>query len=385
MLKPMAVLALTLLMPGAAARAEDGMRLGQDLYISGLDVTVSEAGLDDVFAAGEAVAVRAPLGGTAHLAGREVTVTAPVGNVYAAGQAVVLSASVAGNATLAGYRVTQGGGVAGNLRAAGNQLDVAAPVGGTAALAGHLVRIDAPIAGDVALSADKVEWGPAARIDGRLRLRVGDPEMAEVPARVAPADRVSVTVSADAATAAGSTGAGAGAPAAGAMRAHPGAMGPVLAWIGGVLVVAVLAAALALIWPDWTNRRAGLLRERPWRELGFGVLGQSAMIGLAVILILSLYGILIAPLPVVLAMLAAYLGRLLAAYAVGAGLLRLAGRDMDPWWARLGAALLGAVVTALVAMIPWIGWPAILLLSLAGTGALIAPWIASRFRVEPAA
>ncbi len=343
----------------AAAEEEGRFRLGADHFAAGDSVRHDASGAENLFLAGETVRQEAAIDGTGHLAGRRVFVAAPVGgSLYAAGMDVDLSADVAGDATLAGYRVEVAAPVAGNLRAFAARLSVGAPVGGTALLAGETVRLDAPIAGDAAIATERISFGPAARIDGTLRLYGDRAERIEIPESVIASDRVTRLPRADWRE---------------IERPVPriGWGGLIGGFLGGVLVVAAVAALIAAVAPGPMADMRRRILDRPFGTLGWGFLTLSAVIGATVVVALTLIGIFVAPAFLLLAALGAFLGYVIGAYSFGAGLLIAVGRG-EP--ASLGqralAALLGALLAGLLALIPILGWLFVLALLLAGVGAL---------------
>lgn len=382
-------LCLTLLLLVAApplAAAEDGvLRLGDDVFAAGNDVTINSihAGdggtfpvVDDVFLAGDRVALTArplagfaalppAIGGSAHLAGRRVAVEAGVaGDVYAAGYEVTTVLPVEGDATLAGYEVTAGP-VAGDLRAAGRRVTLAGPVGGYAALAGDRVTVDAPVAGDLALTAREVTFGPEARVGGRVILiaEAGEPVVA-VPDRVAPADRVErvTPVEADARP---------DVPAAIPRPAPAADRG-----FGATLVTLALLVALvtlaALLLPDRMARARTQLLARPWAALAVGAAAISALMGSVILAASTVVGLVLVPILLLAIPVAGLAGYVVGAHALGVRItaaLGLAAPVTAPAQARAAAA--GVLALALAGLVPLLGWIVLLAVSLAGLAMLV--------------
>ncbi len=349
--------ALFLALPAAADDAGGRFALGADVYSAGGSVAHAAAGADTVFLAGETVRQSAPIAGSGHLAGRRIAVAAAVGgNLYAAGMDVAVTAEVAGDATLAGYAVDLDAPLGGNLRAFAARLRIGAPVAGTALIGAERVTLDAAIAGDVALSAERVDFGPGARIDGSLRLYGDRPERLEVPERVIAADRVSRHPRAD---------------WRGIDRPGPSWLQLIGGFLAGVLGVAAVAALIAAVAPATLAEMRRRILARPFATLGWGFLTLSAAIGAAVVLALTLIGIFVSPAALALAALGGFLGYVVGAYSFGAGLMIAVGRgEPDSLGARMLAALIGAGLAGLLALIPLAGWLFVLALVLAGVGAI---------------
>jgi hypothetical protein len=329
-------------------------RFGGDIYAAGGTVNVTDAGADDVFAAGERVTLQAPATGSAHLAGRVVRSDAAVGaDLYAAGFSVEIAGTVAGDATAAGHSVRLGADVAGDLRAFATDVLVLAPVGGAAMFAAEHVRLDAPIAGDVSMAVRSAEFGPQARIDGHLTLYADDDVV--VPEHVIPAERVE-------------------------RRAlerweRPGAFEVIAYLAGGVVIALIVAvAALAIILAvarDWSKHTCEKAIERPFRSIGLGFVALAMAIGAVPLVAATIVGAPLTPFVAILALLVAMFGWLLGVYALGIGVWRRRGRPSPlTYRGRFGLACLGLLITGVVGLIPILGWMFCLAIALLGVGAL---------------
>lgn len=341
---------------GFAQDDEARFEFGGDLYAAGEAPVLRGEAAGSLFAAGERVRSEVELDGSAHLAGRAVGVAAPVGgNVYAAGWSVEIEAPVAGDVSAAAYMVEVDAEVAGTLRAAASEVEIRAPVG-AALLAAERVRLDAEIRGDARIMAEEVDWGPDARIGGRLTLAE---DAAAPPPSVIPPERVERF---------------AGEPWE---RAGPGPVAVVIGAVLGVLgtigaVVLVQALFLGAV-PGWTEALAFDLAERPFRSLGAGFLAASALAGSIPVLAITLVG---APLIVVSILaipLAGLAGVALGAWGIGAALWRLANRPApEGFWLRLLIGVIGLLALGLLSLIPIAGWVILVAVTLAGLGAACA-------------
>ncbi|MGC9368802.1 MAG: hypothetical protein ACP5DX_04585 [Paracoccaceae bacterium] len=344
----------------AHAEEVETFRIGQDAFIAGPTAVHSEDGADDLFMAGETVRVEAPIAGSAHLAGRRVEIDRTIGgDLYAAGMDVFLRGALAGDATVTGYSVEIREAIGEDLRASGANLTIAGTVAGTALLAGDVLRIESTISGDVQLSARQVEFGPEARIEGLLTLVSEAPGDIEVPARVIPEDRVT-------------------------RREVEGwqrdlrSVGAVSWWqvlwrvLTGVVVTAALVALVAAVLPGPLAEMRRRLLAAPLRSLWFGFLGVSTMTGAAVLLAMTVIGMLLSPAVLLLAILLGVAGYFIAVYAFGVGLLMAVGRaEPASLGDRVLAGALGAVVAGLIGLVPLLGWLFVLALGLAGAGGLV--------------
>ena len=368
-----------LLLLAVPAQAQDGdglFRFGGDVFAAGGALTIDAPDTDDVFAAGQRVDLTVPIAGSAHLAARRVAADAEVaGNLYAVGADVTVTAPVAGDATLAGYDVAVDAAVTGDLRAAGRHVRVAAPVAGSALLAGDTVALDAAVTGDASIDADALDFGPGARVDGRLLLYGDAAADLIVPDGVAAADRVERHPEEPRP----SFGSG---PSSGPLPSGArGWLGIATGFVVGVLILAVLAFLAAIVAPAGMERLGDRIADRPFRTLGIGFLTLAALIGATVLAIMSIIGVLAAPAIMLATVLLCFVGYLVAVYLVGRAVLVWTGQlppDTTP--ERALAALTGAAVVSVVALVPFLGWPLILLLTLAGLGALSVAWFRPEFR-----
>ena len=344
----------------AHAEEVETFRLGQDAYMAGSTVVHSDEGADDLFMAGETVRVEAAISGSAHLAGRRVEIGQSIDrDLYAAGMDVVLRGRLAGDANLSGYSVEIRDAVGGDLRASGANLTIAGPVAGTALLAGDILRLENVIGGDVQLSARQVEFGPEARIDGTLTLVSEAPGEIEVPPHVLPEDRITRRE----------------------MEGWPRDLRPVagISWwqvlwraLTGVAVTAALVALIAAVLPGPLAEMRRRLLSAPLRSLWFGFLGLSTITGAAILLAMTLIGMVLTPAVLILAFLFGVIGYFIAVYAFGVGLLMAVGRAEPASLAdRALAGAVGAVVAGLIGLVPFLGWLFVFALGLAGAGGLV--------------
>jgi len=216
------------------------------------------------------------------------------------------------------------------------------------------VLIDGPIAGDVIVNAGRIELGPHARIAGRLRYgsryEVDRDQAAEVTGGI---ERMEMR---------------AGWPQFDEAHRHSSHISGWLFTLGLLLLAAVLVAVL----PGLTAAVGDRLRARPWFSLLIGFVALVCIPAAAVVLLITVIGI-----PLALLAIAGYFVLLLLGYVVcGVALghwllarLRAAAAGSSIW--RIGAAVLGVLIVALLARIPFVGGLVVLAALLLGLGALI--------------
>ena len=145
--------------------------------------------------------------------------------------------------------------------------------------------------------------------------------------------------------------------------------------IGQVLLVTVIAVAFSALAPTATATIAELNNSRVRRSLWIGFLTLSTLTGGAFVLAMTFIGLLVTPLVAILVLLTALSGLVAGSYGLGVRLTRLAGRSAAlTKTAVLRDALAGSITTALILVIPVVGWIALCLVVLFGIG-LLTNWL----------
>ncbi len=354
-------LALALLATAASAQEDSAsLSFGGDMFLAGEDVRMTATGTDDLFIAGETVRAVADITGSAHAAGRRVSLDGSVGqDVYAAGMDLTVSGPVRGDASLAGYDIQVKGAIGGDLRASGAKITVDAPVAGYAVIAGEEVNLNSIISGDARVAGQGLVFGPDARVDGKLTVYEQHEGQAEVPDTVVSADRLERILLED-------------------WEEGNWNVPRVFNWwdavvsfITCVFVVAAIAALIAAVAPQQLAMMRSRTLEAPFRSLWLGFMMQSALIGSVLLFAMTIIGIFMVPAMIIISLIAGFIGYVVGTYAFGVGLLLAIGRsEPDTLGERAIAAGVGALLTGLLVLIPFIGWLFMISLTLAGVGAL---------------
>lgn len=343
-----------------AAQETESLSFGDDAFIAGQDVVYDGDTVDDLFIAGQTVGIASGVGGTAHAAGRRVTVDAPVsGDLYAAAQSITINQAIAGDATLAGYEILISSAIGGDLRSGSSRLVLDAPVAGSAIIGAETVELNTVISGDLMLASENAEFGRDARIEGQLIIYEEDLGTLDIPARVAEDAQVERRE----------------------LREWDGDV-PSLAprvsvrnvvgsFLAGVLVVTLAAALIAGLVPEHLAAMRKRIIASPFWILWIGFLSQSAVVGSAFILALTVVGLLAVPVSILLAILIGLLGYVIGAYAFGVGLMMAFGRPLpEDIGDRALAGAVGALAVGLIGLVPFLGWLFVLAVSLTGIGAI---------------
>ena len=328
------------------------------------------------------------------LAGRSVTVKATVSDdIFAAGRDVTFDAATVNNAVVAGYDVEQRGGTATDFVAAAANLKISGVIKDDLVAGARSVRIgnEASIGGDVRLAAETIEM--EGQIDGSMRAAAQ---------RVTIAGKVTGKVDLLARRIVIARGAvitgdliyrgkekpeiAEGATISGQVRQIPielpdlQSVGWAVLGFGLLLGLAWALATLLLViivhlaFPNFVATSSHNLREHPWSNLGRGIAVALIATALAGALMASVFAI---PLGSALFMslaIAWLLGLATVAACIGLWIRnwRTKGAEDVPassltWW-----AVLGAVILALMLIVPIVGWLIVGLATAAGLGAATA-------------
>ena len=322
------ILTLALFAPAFTLAAPDSdLLFGGDYFAARNRVETALTGANDVFLAGEYAKVTTPVQGSVHAMARNVRIDASVaGNLYAAGQDVLITQAVAGNASLGGYTIDINNDIGGNLRASGTNLTLKGTVAGTAIMTAKNLHILGTIEGDALLNARNITFGPNAQINAQINGQVTlyDHDSSEIPSSVAPKDRITLKTK---------------------------------------------------IAPTATAKISELGKGSIGRSWWIGFLTISALIGAAIVLAMTIIGMLATPVIAVIVLLTALAGLVAGAYGFGAKLTQLAGRNAAlSEVAVLRDTLTGIIAAALILLVPFVGWFALWVLVLFGIG-LLSRWL----------
>ena len=324
-----------------------------DAYLAGGTVTSSGKVPGDLAAAGGTVIITGDVGLDALVAGGNVSVLAPVGDdLRVAGGNVTVQGKVGGDLVMAGGQASVGGaGITGDAAIAGGSVALEAPVGGSVRIAGGDVIIDAPITGNVTVMARSLTLGSHAVINGKLAYTADSAltqkDGATVKGSVSYTPRPAKEVSARSIAAL------------------------VSAWLfGKFLILLVSALLLGLLMKRYSSelvRRAG---ERPWAEMGRGVLVFVALPAISFILLITFVGIPFGVIGLLSFVAVLILSWIVAPILLGSLLYRWITKG--GWVVNWKTILLGVFVYCLLTFVPVVGWIVQALLGLLALGSVIA-------------
>jgi len=337
--------------------------------LSGETVLVRTPADGDLYAAGGRVDVLAGVNGDAVVAGGHVTIDGPVaGDVIAAGGSVSLRGAVGDDARLAGGEViinadigdgavVAGGNltlapaarVGGDLMFGGGRIELAGQVQGDARLAGNEIAIDGQVGGNVELTGEKIRIGPNARIRGTLTYRSMKPAVIDPLAQIDGAvTRLPLPV-----------------------HERPDAVGVAVAAGLGWLGLGVTGIVLFLLLPRQALGVAAVMAAEPWKVLGLGLAMFAATPLVAILLLGTGLGALLAWMLLMVYALLLLTGFLNGVLFLARLVLNRVRKSTEP--GKLAVSLTFLVmllVVMLVALVPLLGFLVVLLLLVAGVGGI---------------
>lgn len=344
-------------------------------------------------AADEALTLTEASSGNAYLAGANVRVTAPVsGDVSALATDIIVLAPVNGDALLVGANVEAAGPIDGDLRAFGGRVSVKGNAEGDIFVTGGSVRISGQGA-DMRIGGVNVEVtggsrGPVSIVGGSITLGgefAGDVEVfASDHLTLLPNTVIHGSLEYDAPQQAdiqegaiiegdvAYTGSASFLPTKEEAQTFAVA-GAGLFLIVRIVAVMIAAGLVAGLFPAFANDVASRILMRSWRKfillalLGLGIAFVTPVLGF--FLAASFVGLGVAFLLGAAYILLGLLSYFTAGILVGALIARrLLKREKVTW----RSAILGTLILSLVGMIPLIGTPVVVILTVASAGAIAA-------------
>ena len=356
------VVAIVLFFSPATAQERAG-RSGAGGHAS---VSSSQVVNGDYFAFGETVEISGTINGDLYASGGRVVIDGSVnGDVLVAGGRVSLSGTVSQDVRAAGGQVTITGSVGRNLTVAGGEVELARSAvvrGGVVAAAGN-VNLSAPVGGAAKVAARTLTL--ANRVGGNVDAAVGT---LRIDSRADIQGDVSYWSGREASVSEGARIRGKivrNVPPE-RPRLFPAAF---FAWLAFVSINFVSTLILGLLsmrfLPRFHQSVITTLGERPWASLGIGFVAAVVLPVVCGLLFATVVAI-----PLALILLAAlfillYWARIYAIGRIGESILA----RLRPASGHASAFVLGLFVYYLLAIIPFIGWVVVPLVTLFGLGA----------------
>ena len=363
---------------------------GNDLYIAGGKVVVTETVAGDLLAAGGSLIINGPVGADLQAVGGNLIVNGPVGDdLRVAGGDITLVSRVGGDVVIYGGSVTipdgvvvegdviirsgalhLGGTIMGDLRVDASVVDFSGTVKGNAKFIGdEKIRLSGRVEGQSLAAAPELVLGPGAGFGEDIVYWRKDGQMDFGRAPIGGQARFSPELKRDE-----------------THGQHPFKERTVrrgleavfsLFFLGTLLSGTLVIALCVALFPKVFREAGEILHETFLKSLGVGILTYLLLPVSAVIAMVTLVGIPVGLVLAVLFGLSVIFGRVITAIVFAAWIER---RRADQWSSgRLMIAGMGVyTVIKLVGLVPFLGWVLVLLTTLTGYGALVAVLVSRR-------
>lgn len=352
------------LLPGATFGAtfseEDytyvDQQITDDFYAAGQTVEIANDVRGDAFIGAGKIGIAAGVSQDLMLGGDEILIDGEVGDdVRAAGRLINVNSTIKDDVMLAGQTVTftPNSFVGGDLYLVAMFVDLEGEVNGDVRGAGRTVFINGPINGNLTLaSVEKLRFGPEAKVNGSLwyrsSLRADIPEgvvSGEVTYMPRPVQKVE--------------------------RRAPG----VLAGFSVFSLLATLVFGFVLLLASrfFILNTAGHAYESTLQSIGIGFLILIVTPILFIILLATVIGIPLAFILIASWLIALYVAKVTAAFLIGFKILRVSPKST---FGRVFLSFaIGALVFALIGLVPVVGWLINFIFVLIALGALTMNYV----------
>lgn len=327
--------------------------------VKGTNTTTVSGASDDVVLFQRDVRVTKTGAGKVVVMGKDITFAgADAKTVVAMGETVRFESGASHQELVAGGEtvdLTAGFKVDDDAAVFGKRVTVSAPVGGDLNAAGETVTIDSAVTGSVKVEGEHVIIGPNARIGGDLKYRADKLEIS--PQAVITGKQTKLV-----------------GPARHGMHSNEPktVTQQVVAALWGAAFSAALAFGAMLLLPGLVGRGADALAKNPLMPLAIGLV---TLIGVPILIVLCAITIIGFPVAIMLGLLygASFFLALATASATLGGLIRglMAKKGEPGFGGRLGWAVLGGVILALLGAIPVAGGWISLAACVLGMGAVV--------------
>lgn len=322
------------------------MRNGEDVLIAGgsPSVAATDSIPGDVILTGGEIDFAGSAGGDYLGAGGSQKIAGRVrGSIRAVGGEIHASGSADRNVTIAGGNVSLDSTavIAGNAYLTGGSVTVRGAVRGSLLASGGDVTINGPVGRDVEVAAGGLHLGPGAQIAGNLRYKV-------------PKEKVMIDR---------------GARVTGTTTALPVEKGfhtKSLLWMLGLVIVGIVLVAL---FPTFTTGAAETLYQSPGRSAIVGIIWICLVPIAAIIAAVTIIGLPLALLTINIWLMLLFIGDLPVALWIGKRLLRERARPGQS--GAVLCVLVGGLVLVVIGLIPLLGGLVLIISAVVGIGAIL--------------
>ncbi len=351
-LKIFALAGVLLLVSAVTAQAAEF--IAPDGHSGTVDVAASESH-KNLHVAGGIVHLNGPITGDLIAAGGIVKISGNVEKgLIVAGGRISVDAAVGGNVHAAGGNLFFNQAIGGDLVTGGGRLELSdkASVSGDLVVGGGDVIINGKITGNVTITAKTLTFGPTSQVTGTVKYKGPEPAVVKEGAKVGVINYTQVSKGA----------------------VHKGGFFGLLI-IGSLFkLLMLLAAGAVLAWlvPRKITEVTREALNRPWPSLGIGVLVLILSPVLAGLLMITVLGLYLGMMVFLVYGLMIIISTVLAMFYTGNLVWGWYKKDAEPsHWRDLWV---GALVTLVLSLIPFVGWIAVAVLWLITLGSLTTHW-----------
>ncbi len=324
-----------------------------DLYFFGGNINTTTNVVGDLMTAGGNVLINGAISGDLLTAGGTVTITTDVNDdIRAAGGNLTITSRVGGDVVLVGGQTQiSGEGIGGDLIWGGGTLQLSAPVAGNLKLGGGEVVINGPVGGNIEFWGDKLTLGSNAVVDGTIFYKSRNEATVMEGAVVRGEITYELVTQKE--------------------KQDRGLLGVSIAGVVmGILTWLVAGLFIGLTFRRFATTVTNQALTHPLKELGRGFLALVALPIASIILMVTVIG-----LPVGILGLVAFIGfivisLILAPIILGSWLYKLIAKR-DTYEVTWKSILLGVIVSALLNIIPVVGWLVNTVFVLFAAGAIV--------------
>lgn len=326
--------------------------VSDDLYVSGGVVSIPSDINGDLVIGGGQVQVDGNVSQDLMAGGGDITVVGEVGDdVRTVGGNLRIDTTIKGDLLGAAGNITltDKSYVGGDVNMAGGDLLIGGTINGDLRLAGSSVYLNASVAGNVTLlNFNKITFGPQAKILGTLWYRAH--EKIEIPANVVSGEVTFV-----------------GIPESQIKENLPS----IIAGFSLFSYLSTLLFGLFLIWIFRYSllHTANVVNEAALRSLGVGFLVLVLTPIAALIFLITTIGVPVAIVLMALWLIFLYVGKVMAAALIGFKIIRV--NEKNGFGRVFGSFALGALIFAIIGMVPVAGWLLNLLFVLTALGGFV--------------
>lgn len=294
--------------------------VNDDLYIAGNSVAVEHNVQDDVFSAANSVEVTGNVGQDVYAGGNSVRITGEVGDdVFAGGNTVRITGKRVDDIFAVGNVVEIfSGNINGSIYTAGQNITISGQINGGVQAMGETVKIKA----GTEIKGDLVTYGPNEPLIEDNVIIGGEKKHVLDEAKTKPGVMAGKSL--------------------------------LLGWLMSILIWVIAALVLWYVWPELIKDTVRYSLQKSGRSLGIGIIWIIGLIPVAILLLLTIVGWPLALISVFGSAALWLTAKAISMIVVGVWVMqKIQKREAPITWQHI---LIGTVIIKLVQIVPVVGW-----------------------------